>query len=67
MTSGTENGWQGTEINFQKGEILYEKINIICAASLVCGIGVGLFAPELGVVVAVSITGLGIMNILENK
>ena len=36
-------------------------------ASLVCGIGVGFFAPELGVVVSVSITGLGIMSILESK
>ena len=67
MTSGTENGWQGTGNNFEKGEVLYKKSILFAAASLVCGIGVGFFAPELGVVVAVSITGLGIMNILENK
>ena len=49
-------------------ERFYMKKSILFAtASLVCGIGVGFFAPELGVVVAVSITGLGIMNILENK
>lgn len=44
-----------------------KKSILFATVSLVCGIGVGFFAPELGVVVAVSITGLGIMNILENK
>ena len=30
MISATENGWQGTESDFEQGEVLYEKINIIC-------------------------------------
>ena len=56
---------QGTILRKEKFYI--KKSILFAAASLVCGIGVGFFAPELGVVVAVSITGLGIMNILENK
>ena len=44
-----------------------KKSMLFAAASLVLGIGVGFFALEFGVVVSVSITGLGIMNILENK
>ena len=56
---------QGTILRKEKFYI--KKSILFAAASLVCGIGVGFFAPELGVVVAVSITGLGIMNILESK
>ena len=40
---------------------------LFAAASLILGIGVGFFAPGLGVVVSVSVTGLGIMNILESN
>ena len=56
---------QGTILRKEKFYI--KKSILFAAASLVCGIGVGFFAPELGVVAAVSITGLGIMYILENK
>ena len=52
---------------FRKERFYMKKSILFATASLVCGIGVGFFAPELGVVVAVSITGLGIMNILESK
>lgn len=44
-----------------------KKSILFAAASLVLGVGVGFLSPELGVVVSVSITGLGIMNVLENK
>ncbi len=44
-----------------------KKSILFAAASLICGVGMGFFVPELGVVVAVSITGFGIMYILENK
>jgi hypothetical protein len=44
-----------------------KKSILFATASLVCGIGVGFFAPELGIIVAVSVTGFGIMEILENK
>ena len=44
-----------------------KKSILFTAASLVFGVGVGFFAPELGAVVSVSITGLGIMSILESK
>ena len=50
---------------FRKERFYMKKSILFATVSLVCGIGVGFFAPELGVVVAVSITGLGIMNILE--
>ena len=52
---------------FRKERFSMKKSTLFAAASLVCGIGVGFFAPELGAVISVSITGLGIMNILENK
>ena len=52
---------------FRKERFYMKKSILFATASLVCGIGVGFFAPELGVVVAVSITGLGIMYILENR
>ena len=54
-------------IIFRYERFYMKKSILFAAASLVCGIGVGFFAPELGVVVSVSITGFGIMNILEKK
>ena len=44
-----------------------KKSILFAAASLVLGVSVGFVAPELGTVISVSITGLGIMNILESK
>jgi len=44
-----------------------KKSILFALASLVCGVGVGFIVPELGTAVAVSITGFGIMHILENK
>ena len=52
---------------FRKERFYMKKSILFATASLVCGIGVGFFAPELGAVISVSITGLGIMNILEIK
>ena len=51
----------------RKERFYMKKSILFAAASLVCGIGVGFFAPELGIIVAVSVTGFGIMEILENK
>ena len=56
---------QGTILRKEKFYI--KKSILFAAASLVCGIGVGFFAPELGIIVAVSVTGFGIMEIVENK
>ncbi len=44
-----------------------KKSILFAAASLVLGVGVGFFVPELGTAVAVSVTGFGIMHILESK
>ena len=44
-----------------------KKSILFAAASLVLGVSVGFVAPELGIIVAVSVTGFGIMEILENK
>ena len=52
---------------FRKERFYMKKSILFATASLVCGIGVGFFAPELGIIVAVSVTGFGIMGILENK
>ena len=54
-------------IIFRYERFYMKKSILFAAASLVCGIGVGFFAPELGIIVAVSVTGFGIMEILENK
>ena len=51
---------------FRKERFYMKKSILFATASLVLGVSVGFVAPELGVV-AVSITGLGIMNILESK
>ena len=52
---------------FRKERFYMKKSILYAAASLVCGIGVGFFAPELGIIVAISVTGFGIMEFLENK
>ena len=53
--------------NFRHPTFNMKRSILFAAASLVLGIGVGFFAPGLGVVVSVSVTGLGIMNILESN
>ena len=54
-------------IILRKERFYMKKSILFAAASLVLGIGVGFIVPELGIVVSVSITGFGIMSILEKK